>query len=183
MDKTFYKIDNNDEVIGFFCKIKYKKEKIPAVIIYNYLEEMKESILINNNKIELIDILYRNKEYSLTVIKIKENKNIKYIEIDDKLYKNESEMLYNKESIYILQYMKDISVSYGIINDINKDDIIYTGNINSKYFSIILNLSNNKLIGIHKNNKNYYNHGLFFKSIIKDYEFISSYNKNIKKMK
>ena len=63
--------------------------------------------------------------------------------------------------------MKDLSVSYGIINEINKDNIIYRGNINSKY-SLIFNLSNNKLIGIHKNNKIYYNHGLFFKSIIKD---------------
>ena len=87
MDNTFYKIDNNDEIIGFFCKIEYKKETIPVVIINEYLEEMKESLLINNNKIELIDILYRNKECFLTVIKIKENKNIKYIEIDDKLMK------------------------------------------------------------------------------------------------
>ena len=175
MDNTFYKIDDTSDDIGFFCKIEYKKKIIPVIIINKYFEEMKESILINNNKIELIDILYRNNY--LTVIKIKENDNIKYIEIDNKLYKNESEINYNKESIYILQYMKDISVSYGVINKINKDNIVYTGNIekNSKY-SLIFDLSNNKLIGIHKKISTYYNHGIFFKSILKDYEFISNYN-------
>ena len=180
MNNIFYKINNNDENIGFFCKIKYKTKVIPVLITNKYMKEMEDSILINNNtgKIELIDILYRNKDYSLTVIKIKENKSIKYIEIDDKVYENESEMKYNKESIYILQYMKDISVAYGIIKEINKDDIIYTGNINSKY-SLIFNLSNNKLIGIHKNNSIYYNYGLFFKSIIKDYEFKHKYYKTI----
>ena len=172
MNNTFYKIDNKDEYIGFFCKIEHKNKSIPVLIINKYMEEIKNSIIINNksNKIELIDILYKNKDYSLTVIKINEdNNNIKYIEIDDVLYKNEPEMAYTKESVYILQYMKNISVSYGIINEINKDKIIFLGNIdiNSKY-SLIFNLSNNKLIGIHKNNSTYYNHGLFFKSIIKD---------------
>ena len=65
---------------------------------------------------------------------------------------------------------EDILVSYGIINRINKNKIIYSGNINnnSKY-SLIFNLNNNKLIGIHKNNPKYYNNGIHFKSIINEF--------------
>ena len=44
--------------------------------------------------------------------------------------------------------------------------------MNSKN-SFIFNLSNNKLIGIHKNNSKYYNKGIFFKLIIN--EFIYEY--------
>ena len=93
--------------------------------------------------------------------------NIKYLEIDDKLCEKESEIHYKNESIYIIQNINnDTSVSYGIIKEIHKNEIIYTGNINSN-FSLIFNLSNNKLIGIHKNNTIYYNRGIIFKNIIK----------------
>ena len=108
------------------------------------------------------------------------SKNNDFIEIDDKLYENDSEMFYNEESIYILQYnnIKDILVSYGTIKEINKNKIKYVGNVNSKY-SLIFNLSNNKLIGIHKNkSKYYYNNGLFFKYIINEYENKHNYFKN-----
>ena len=117
---------------------------------------------------------------NISMIKMKNNnKNIKYIEIDDKLYEKEPEMLYNKESIYILQYnnIKDISVSYGIIKEINKDKIKYKDNINSIY-SLIFNLSNNKLIGMHKSKSKYYNNGIFFQSIINEYENKYNYFKN-----
>ena len=87
--------------------------------------------------------------------------------------KMNSEMFYNNESIYNLQYnnIKNIFVSYGIIKEINKYKLIYTGNISSKY-SLIFNLSNNKLIGIYINKSKYYNNGLFFKYIIKEYKKI-----------
>ena len=105
---------------------------------------------------------------------------IRYIEIDDKLYEEESELYYQNESIYIIQKIKNyILVLYGIIKDINKNEIIYTGNINSNY-SFIFNLNNNKLIGIHKDNTKYcYNKGIFFKSIIKG---IKNYLTNINKI-
>ena len=85
-------------------------------------------------------------------------------------------MYYNRETIYILQYnnKEDILVSYGIIKQIIKKKLLYTGNINSKY-SLIFNLSNNKLIGLHNNKSKYYNIGIFFKHIISDYENKSNY--------
>ena len=187
MNFTFYIINQKNYNIGFYCFIKYHNKKIPVIIINNYLknEDKKDSldILINNKiqKIELSNIIYKNEEYNITIILNKNNnKDFKYIEIDDKLYEEEYEMKYKKESIYILQYnnIEDIFVSYGIINRIDKNKIIYSGNINknSKY-SLIFNLNNNKLIGIHKNNPKYYNYnkGIYFKSIIN--EFILRYKK------
>ena len=190
MNNTFYIINQKDETIGFFCYIKFKNKKIPTIIINNYIknEDIKYTIdiLINNNikKIEVYDIIYKNKEYNITIMLIKNNNTLKYIELDDKLYEDEYEMLNNKESIYILQYndMKNILVSYGIINKINKNQIIYSGNINtnSKY-SLIFNLNNNKLIGIHKNNFKYYNKGINFNSII--HKLIYEYKHNNYKKK
>ena len=84
-----------------------------------------------------------------------------------------------KESIYIIQCqnIKDISVSYGVIKEIHKDQIIYTGNINqNSKFSPIFNASNNKLIGFHKNIIKDYNRGIFFKYLIKQYPHFLTIN-------
>ena len=174
MNNTFYEIDEKKEIYGFFCFIKYKNKKIPILIINKYInnEDMEDSInvTINNKRIELIDLLYNNIDYNISIILINKNNIINFVELDDKLYEKESEMYFDKESIYIIQCnnMKDISVSYSIINAINKNKLIYGCNINqdSKY-SVIFNLSNNKLIGIHNKIDYNYNVGILFKSIIK----------------
>ena len=174
MNNSIYDIKNKKEK-GLFCYIKINHNKIPVLIINKYInnDEYLNNINVSINKkdinIEIDDIIYKDKINNISIIKIKnDNKNIKYIEIDDKLYEKESEIYYKNESIYILQNIKnDILVSYGIIKEINKNEIIYTGNINSNY-SLIYNLNNNKLIGIHKKNKYYYNKGLNFRSIIKE---------------
>jgi len=176
MNNSFCTIKDKKD-IGLFCYIKYNHNKIPVIIINNYINNEEYLNIINiilNNKDEIIeidDIIYKDKINNISITKIKNinNKNIKYIEIDDKLYEKESEIYYKNESIYILQNIKnDILVSYGIIKEIKKNEIVYIGNINSKY-SLIFNLNNNKLIGIHKNTNNYYNKGINFRSIIKNY--------------
>ena len=93
--------------------------------------------------------------------------NINYLELDNNIYKNDSEINYYKVSIYIINYNndKDISVTYGIIKDID---------INSHGLPIF-NLSNNKIIGIHVNKSKYYNKGIFFKYI----ELINKYKNEI----
>ena len=174
--------DKNNE-IGLVCKINYKDEKIPVLIINSLIKNKdykeKINILLNkkNKEIELEEIIYKNKNDNISIIKIKkEQKNIKYIEIDDKLYKNDSEMPYNNDSIYILQYnnKNNISVLYGIIKEINNNKLIYNGSSNSNFtFSPIFNLSNNKLIGIHKNKNKLYNKGIILKNHIN--EFIDKY--------
>ena len=148
MDSIFYKINEN---IGFFCKIKYKNKNIPVMMINKYINDeeiqLLNNISINNEKLEIDKIINKSIEYNFTIIKIKKNNNISFIEMDDKLYENEFKTYYNKESIYILQCndLNNPLVSFGIIKGINKEKFKYTGYINSKY-SIIFNLSNNKLL-------------------------------------
>ena len=99
-------------------------------------------------------------------------------------------MYFHKKSIYIIQYnnvkdLNDVTVSYGLINNIKGGQFKFSGNINKdSEVSLIFNLANNKLIGFFEfDPNNYYNKGIFFNNIIKD--FIKSYkfNHNIKNQK
>ena len=161
MNNNFiYKIKEKDGSFsnGFFCHIKYQKKNIPVVIINNHIiKDDIINVLINNDikKIKLgkTGIIYD--DYNISIIEIEKNIDyINYLELDNGIYENDSELNYNKESIYIINYNneKDISVTYGIINDINKSQLIYTGNIDLNSHGLpIFNLSNNKIIGIHIN--------------------------------
>ena len=175
----------NNKVIGIFSFIQYKKNKINIIIINDYISDKKYlntiKELLNKKEIYIDEIIYKNEINNITIIKImnNKNKNIKYIELDDKLYEKESEIYYLNESIYIIQNNKnEISVSYGIIKEINKNEIVYTGNIQSN-FSLIFNLNTNKLIGIHKSNSYYYNRGIIFKSISKEVKNYANYENEI----
>ena len=191
MNNCLYKFNKKDGEFetGFFCKIKIKKLIIPVFIINNIvkLKEYKGKIIVSiNNKhitIELGDISYQNTDFNMTIIEIKENKKIKinFLEIDDAIYNNESEMYYNKKPIYTIQWnnINDSILSFGTINDINETNIIYTSEINSNSkFSLIFNLVNNKLIGKHERKLGLCNTAKFFQILIKN--FIIKYNSNIK---
>ena len=167
--------------IGFFINIKYKDKKIPVLMTkYNLIDKYKDknlNVIINNMTkiIKLGDAIYQNREYNLTLVEIKlnEKNNIKFIEIDDNIFNNEYENDYYKKPIYILQEnKKDISVSFGIIEGIIKNDIKYSCYINSNSKSLpIFDLENNKIIGIHQS-KSKYNKRILIKDIIKDFKEI-----------
>lgn len=90
--------------------------------------------------------------------------------------------MYIKKSIYILHYPnhEKVSVSYGIIHDINKQKNWEAFHLCStdkgSYGSPILNINNNKLIGIHRgsDNKHGFNKGIIL--IFPFKEFISKRN-------
>ena len=185
MNNNFiYKIKEEDGNYsnGFFCHIKYQSKNIPVVIINNnIIKDDIINVLINDEiktiKLRKAGIIYH--EYNISIIEIEKNMdyNINYLELDNNIYKNDSELNYYKESIYIINYNnKDISVTYGIINDINKLELKYIGNIDINSHGLpIFNLSNNKIIGIHINKSKYYNKGIFFKYI----ELINKYKNEI----
>ena len=187
MKYLMYDINETDDKLNtcFFCKIKYENEFIPVMISnYNIIKYISNNKTINiqncNIKtiIEFGDIKYLNKEYDLSIIQIKNHDNINFLELDDNLYIEESELYYNKESIYTINYKNknDISVIYSVINNITKSEIIYQCYPNTTpKNSPIFNLSNNKLIGIYNSYSKYYNKGIFFNFIIK--EFISQKRK------
>ena len=186
MENSICKIleKEGESKIGIFCKLKYKNNIVPVLITsYQIINErLKEGInnieIIEKNELQLIEFgkrKYINKEYDLSIIEIKDNKNnkINYLEVDESINEYDSEIYYNKESIYILHYnnnLNDILVSYGIINNMNKDQLIFSCNIHSNYNCLpIFNLSNNKLIGLYNNKSNYYNKGIFLKFIINEF--------------
>ena len=186
MNNSFYKIDN---IFGFFTQIKYKKSYIPVLISNpSILEQIDHNILkisINNviQSIEIGNIRYVDEINNIAIIQIKKDftEKIQFLEIDENCYNNkELEIYYEKESIYIIQCdaNKDISVSYGVINYVNKNEIRYSGNINLKSVcSPIFNL-NNKIIGMHINKTKYYNKGIFINFITKKFIIEGKYNLN-----
>ena len=165
--------------IGFFIYIKYLNKKLPFLMTKNnIIDKDKDNILnvIINNKIKILklgDIRYFSNDYDISLIEIEENKEdkIKFIEFDNNIYNNDLKNDYYKRSIYIIQdNKKDISVSFGRIEGIIKTNIKYSCYINTNSKSLpIFDLTNNKIIGIHKK-KSKYNEGILIKNIIRDFK-------------
>ena len=157
---------------GFFCNIDLGDQKIPClltnyhVLDEKYIREYKKIRISMHDKrindeitINEKDILYLSpkNEYDLIIIKLNKRENyINYLELDDNLFNKNSELGYINQSIYILHYpnSEKASVSFGnglLPCNNHKYDIEHKCNT-SVYSSggPILNLSINKVIGIHK---------------------------------
>ena len=196
MQKCVCNIESkNGNATAFFCYIPYLNNKFPVLITnYHIINEeiIKESniirVNINDGKIKKnIDInskrkIYTNIKYDTTIIEIKPEKDkiYNFLEVD-KYILNEESTFFN-ESIYILHYQKygkeqKSSVSYGIIKSLED-------NYNLKYYSYtdsgsigapILNLLNNKLIGLHDESNIYkLNRGTLLKYPI--FEYVNNFN-------
>ena len=141
-----------------------KNDILPGKIITLHINggEVKKTIKIDSNR-----ITYTSKEhYGITIIELNKNDNINnYLMFDvgfiNKINLNEEEIINNnnsynnqfkKESIYLLNYIpgEDIFVSYGILDNINKDQINYKCHTQQgSAGSPILLLRNNMVIGVH----------------------------------
>lgn len=186
----------NGKGTGFFCSIPFENDKKLKVLIANSLiidkkildENKSIKITLNDDKEEkTIDFnekrkIYLNEEYNTTIIEIdpKKDKINFFLELDEDLFNDDSQM--SKQSIYIIQYSKigkeqKAAVSYGTIKVVNNYDIINYSTIESGSLgSPILNLSNNKVIGIlrESSTQHSYNKGTFLKFPIN--EFIKDKN-------
>ena len=171
---------------GFFCKIPYKKQAIKVFMTsYHFFNEnvMKENQKINlslndEKETKSIDlsierITYFNKDYDITLIELKDEDKIKdYLELDDNLFQDNSELFYKNKSIYTLLYQngENACVSYGLLHNIDKYNIMHNCSIdNNSSGCPILNLQSNKVIGIHNKNSINYNIGNLLKLPIKDF--------------
>ena len=194
---------------GFFCKIPFPDENnmIPVFITNNHILgkellykkdakikiDIKEEIEIKEIKLNN-RMKYTNEEYDTTIIEIKEEDNIKnYLKLDDIIINdiinniNKNKEYINK-TIYIIQYPEnELSVSYGILEQIYEDKKY---NFNHKCStrggssgSPILNI-NNKIIGIHKKGYKYMqnnnNEGAFLNYPIKEFLKLNYKDNNIK---
>mgnify|MGYP002626971971 CR=1 FL=1 len=202
MEKSVCRIfaKNGSKATGFFCKIPLSLNQYLRVFITNnhvlneeYLEkenEIKISLKDDENirTINLRNKLkYTNKEHDITIISLNNNEceNIfEFLELDDNILKNDGS-IYIGNSIYILHYPDNfggnkVAVSYGILKNRFEDkiyDFIHLCSTeNGSSGSPILNISNNKIIGIHKQGikSKEYNIGAFLCNSIKEY--ISLYN-------
>ena len=165
MNNYLYKVNerNGKFDTGFFC---YIKDYIPTLLINNYIKfsdnENTINISLNNNPItiEIGDTIYSNKDYNMTMIEIKRNKEIYIINWNKKI--DNSSLLINK------------------IRNIHKSHIIYSTEIkHNSDISLIFNLYNNKLIG--KNGGKFKN---FFKILcqgyVNKYKYIKKFKNNYK---
>ena len=185
---------------GFFCRIPISYNKSLPVFITNnhlidekYLKEERDIILqINNglnNSIKSISLknkfTYTNEKYDITIIEINENKEkiFEYLELDENILNHY--INYVGTSIYILHYpytnnVNNVAVSYGILKRIFDDKkynfIHYSSTDYGSSGAPILNLENNKIIGIHKQRtvNMEYNVGSLLYYPLK--EFINNYN-------
>ena len=201
MEKKVCKIykSHSAKGTGFFCNIRYNNRIMHTMITNyniidkNYIFNNKEiKITINDDDIsERINlnnkIIYTNEKYDITIIEIKKENINDYLEIDDKLFDEDPEKFYH--SIYIINYPKEsiaqvgkVGVSYGTIKKIESNNINhFCCTDKGSSGSPILNLLNNKIIGIHKSGTKYqFNQGTFLKEPIKD--FIDRYLKNNKEL-
>ncbi len=167
MKKCICKVIGDKIGTGFFCKILYENKLIPVLITNyhvindNYIKNNKQIKISINEKYEIININNKSKiyssqinEYDIMIIKLNEDNKYNYLELDENIFKDNSESLYKNESIYILHYPNGdkASVSYGYgIEKINDYDIKHLCNTESgSSGGPILNLQSNKIIGIHK---------------------------------
>jgi surface protein len=180
----------NGKGTGFFCSIPQGDKTVDVLITNNHILDQKilnENSIINltlNNDKEDVSLdmcetrkIYMNKEYNVTIIEVirKTDGISKFLEIDEELLKDDFEL--SNESIYILQYSKlkkeqTASVSYGMLKEIDDFDLINYCSIRSGAIGgPILKLSNNKVIGMHResSSRNNYNKGTLLKYAIEDF--------------
>ena len=200
MTSSICKVKNNQLMgTGFFCVIPYKNNTKIKVLITSseiidecYLNQNTQINLLMNdyNELKTIDLdpsrkFFSNKEYKTTIIELKDSDNINsFLELDDNLFRNDIKSLYEKESIYILQYLYGgkSSVSYGIFNELNGINIKHRCTVDSgSNGAPILNLTNNKVVGVSLNEKDtYFNKGIILKYSIE--EFINGYQNSFQQM-
>ena len=176
MKKCVCKIRLKDiQGTGFFCKIPFPdiNKRLPVIITNNHV--INEELLNTKGSKIIIDIkeedslkeisldnriTFTNREYDITLIEIKETDNINnYLElhdiiIDDILNNNNKNMVYIDNEVYIIEYPEGkLSISSGQVNDIFEDKkYIFVHQCRTKVGSAgspILNISNNKVIGVH----------------------------------
>ena len=207
MENSICKVFGKNIGTGFFCLIQINDEKIPVLMTnYHIIDEnfikFNNQVKIQLNNDQVVKYITINKDkiiysseigkYDLTIIKIDSKEKIynnQYLELDDALLKDQSEKIYEDKTIYILNYNNEgqavVSYGYGVYekNKKNNFDFIHKCNIElGSSGAPILNLSTNKVIGMHKYiykdiNDNLYNLGIILKYPL--IEFENNKNKTI----
>ena len=196
-------IDGANRGTGFFAKLFINGKLVKVFITNNhiinkyYLETKKEIIINIYDKPKEIKIkgkvFITEEENDVTIIEVSEKEEIyDYLELDDYIFHENRINEYIGNSVYLLQYpsyndIQKLAVSYGIIKDSDKEKKFnfqhYCCTNYGSSGSPILNINNNKIIGIHtkRAEKNNYNFGTFLIYALN--QFIEAYkSKNFNKV-
>ena len=180
------------EGTAFFCEIPFDNKNLPVMISCNYnldnIEQIDYINLLFNGEIKQLNLnedreIYLNKKFKIIIIEILPDidkiNNFLKIDLD---FKSEKEYMF--ESSYILQFINGKKfISYGIIKEIIEHNINhYCSTENGSIGSPILNLKNNKVVGVHYGNSTKFNlnYGTLLKYPIKDFinKIKKKYNDN-----
>ena len=197
-------IDKDTKGTGFLCKIPLQGDnKFTPVLITNnnvindnILARKKditiESFCTSSIKRKTINLsnrtAYNNKKLGISIIEIVNKdgfKNINMFELDEDMLSSGKTDKFNDKSIYMIHSNQEtLYVSYGKVNDNRKNqshNFLHTCYaFNGSSGSPILNLENNKIIGIHSSTNVNINEG-FFLNFSTSKENISKTQKEIKK--
>ena len=189
LENNIYEINigDNNKYMGIFCKIPYFDNFMNILIINKAINTDKIKILINNEDKEIkIESRrkYINKNYDITIIEINEKLKINYMEYDENILNINNHKSYINKTIYALQFGDNNNkyISYSKIKDLNENYYYYKCNNKYSVFPI-LDILNNKIIGINIKSDNNNCKGIFMNYIIDEFiinEFNEKYNLNIK---
>ena len=189
-------IVNGCQATGFFCKIPFPNINNMLHVLITCNHVIGEQLLNQEEARILLDIkeedqprelclyhrlYYTNKEFDITIIEIKsEDKIFNFLELDDIIINDilnniNKTIIFQDETICVLQYPEGkLSVSYGIFDRIFEDKkypfVHKCATEEGSGGSPILNINNNKLIGLHIGSYRWkYNLGLLLNYPIKDF--------------
>ena len=152
--------------IGFFCQVSYQNERHKLLITnINANAELNDCSYINCyyhediNKIPSLSItldksrhIYLNKKYNILIVEIK-NENVgNYFEYDfDNSEEDTNTNIKNEKGnlLCLLSLKGKGKLKFGNLNEIKENEINISCNFDKSFFgSPIINLNNNKIIGI-----------------------------------
>jgi len=183
---------NKEKGTGFFCFIQYNGKYLPVLIFAEYMlsDESNEICIKLNNENKVIKVnegrkVFRDRKLSTAIIEIIPQKDLIYdfLEIDQNIFQQNSENIFEKVSAYILHNPNENKIiTFGIIKSISENTIYHFCNtMNSSEGAPILNLSTGKIIGLHRSSSHHFNFnkGTFLKSPITQFiemnkDYISS---------
>ena len=181
---------NGNKATGFLCKVPYPDQFRLLPVLMTCYHVLNKKDIINNeyikitfddDKIEkMINLkeprkVFEKEELDTFIIEIKPNidKIYDFLDIDENVFDNNYNQKYRNITAYVLQYSKGIISSYsvGLINDISGININHLCSTDSGSSGApIFNLSNFKVVGIHKGRtKLKYNQATFIKYVIEQF--------------
>ena len=114
-------VDDGSKATGFFCNLKYDNKEMPILITNNHVlnedniklnkiikiglngKNDKNKLIHKDIKIDKDRLVYTSEKFDITIIEIKKEKDeiYNYLELDNDIFEDNSNVLYYNNTIYI----------------------------------------------------------------------------------